>query len=424
MKRTGGKPMSLDSRTSSPGCRFCGAALSTTFVDLGMSPLCESYLKQQNLNQMEPFFPLHVYVCDRCYLVQLEEYVSPEDIFSEYAYFSSYADTWVEHARQYTEMIIERLQLGANSQVVEVASNDGYLLQHFVAHQIPSLGIEPAANVAQVARDKGVATDVSFFGVETALRLADEGRTADLLIGNNVLAQVPDINDFVRGLKILLKAQGVITLEFPHIVRLVEGNQFDTIYHEHFSYFSLIAIQNIFEHHGLVVFDVDELATHGGSLRVFVRQADDGSKPVHKRVDDLRAYEENLGLKKMEYYVSFDKQVRETKHKLLEFLIGAVRNGKSIAGYGAPGKGNTLLNYCGIRTDFIEYTVDRNPYKQGLYLPGTHIPVYSPDAIRETKPDFVLILPWNFKEEITQQMSYVREWGAKFVVPIPEVTVF
>jgi SAM-dependent methyltransferase len=405
-------------------CRFCGTKLCHTFVDLGMSPLCESYLTRDRLNQMEPFYPLHVYVCGECFLVQLKAYVSAEDIFSDYAYFSSYSDSWVEHARIYTEQMVQRFGLGPEHHVVELASNDGYLLQHFVAKGIPVLGVEPAANVAEVAVRKGVPTLVKFFGENTARELTAEGRQADLLLGNNVLAQVPDLNNFVKGMKILLKPQGVITVEFPHLMRLMEENQFDTIYHEHFSYFSFTTTVKIFAAHGLTVFDVEELSTHGGSLRVYARHAEDILKPVSERVREILSQEANAGFNALECYASFDEQVKETKRKLLTFLIKAKREGKSIAGYGAPGKGNTLLNYCGIRSDFLDYTVDRSPHKQGKFLPGTHIPICHPDKIKETKPDFVLILPWNLKTEIIEQVAYIRSWGGRFAVPIPEVRVY
>ena len=404
-------------------CRFCGAPLHYTFVDLGMSPLCESYLSAEQLNQMEPFYPLHVYVCSDCFLVQLEEYVTPEEIFLEYAYFSSYATSWLAHAKRYTDLMVERFGYGADSLVVEVASNDGYLLQYFVEKGIPCLGIEPALNVAEVA-EKGVPTLVEFFGVALATRLAAEGKQADLLLGNNVLAQVPDLNDFVGGLKILLKPGGVVTIEFPHLMRLMAENQFDTIYHEHFSYFSFIAAEKIFAAHGMRLFDVEELPTHGGSLRIYACHNDDDGKPRSDRAIELRERELGAGLDQMGTYAAFAEQVKETKRKLLAFLIEARRAGKQVVGYGAPGKGNTLLNYCGIRTDFLDYTVDRNPYKQGKFLPGTHIPIHHPDRISETKPDYVLILPWNFKDEIMEQMAYIREWGGQFVVPIPEVTVY
>jgi len=389
-----------------------------------MSPLCESYLDADQLDEMEPFYPLRVYVCDQCLLVQLQEYVSPETIFREYAYFSSYSDSWVDHARVYTDRIIERLQLNRDSCVVEVASNDGYLLQWFVARDTPVLGIEPAANVAQVAIRKGVPTLVKFFGRATARDLAAAGRHADLLIGNNVLAQVPDLNDFVAGLQVLLAPRGVVTVEFPHLMRLVAGNQFDTIYHEHFSYFSFLAAERVFAAHRLVVFDVEELETHGGSLRLYARHVEDSSKPVAPRVRELAAAEEAAGLRRPDYYAAFEERVKDTKRRLLEFLIQARRQGRTIVGYGAPGKGNTLLNYCGIRTDFLPYTVDKSPYKQGKFLPGTHIPVHAPEKIRETRPDYVLILPWNLKDEIIRQLACIREWGGQFVVPIPEPRVY
>jgi 2-polyprenyl-3-methyl-5-hydroxy-6-metoxy-1,4-benzoquinol methylase len=403
---------------------FCGTKLHHTFVDLGMSPLCESYVPEDKLNQMEPFYPLHAFVCEKCFLVQLDEYVSAADIFTEYAYFSSYADSWVRHMKDYTDMIVPRLGLTGNSFVVEVASNDGYLLQHFVNRGIPVLGIEPAANIAKVAVEKGIPTLVKFFGRQTASELAAEKKHADLIAGANVLAQVPDVNDFVAGLSLLLKPRGVITIEFPHLMRLMEENQFDTIYHEHFSYFSLISAEKIFEAHGLTIFDVDEIPTHGGSLRIYARHTDDSSRPVTPRLTELHEREVRAGFMRLEHYSTFTEKVIETKRKLLEFLISAKREKKSIAGYGAPGKGNTLLNFCGIRTDFIDYTVDRNTYKQGKFLPGTHIPILTPDTIRKTKPDYLFILPWNFKDEIMQQQAYIREWGGKFVVPIPEVKVY
>lgn len=405
-------------------CRSCGSILRHTVLDLGMSPLCESYLTSDQLNQMEPFYPLRVYVCSECFLVQLEEYVSAESIFSEYAYFSSYADTLLEHSRAYTDMAIERFGLDKHSLVVELASNDGYLLQYFMKKKIPVLGIEPAANVAQVAVRKGIPTVVKFFGEKVGKEMAGEGRQADLLIGNNVLAQIPNLNGFIRGMKILLKSRGVITMEFPHLVRLVEGNQFDTIYHEHFSYFSLSAGQKIFASHGLTIFDVEEIPTHGGSLRIYVRHAEDASMSVNQRVEDLLAKEKAAGVTDLAYYAAFDEKVKETKRKLLEFLIKAKGQGRIIAGYGAPGKGNTLLNYCGIRTDFLDYTVDRNVYKHGKFTPGTHIPIFHPDKIKETKPDYVLILPWNLKDEIMDQIKYIRDWGGQFVIPIPEVRIY
>jgi len=413
-------------RSGRPGsalCRSCGHPLTTTFVDLGMSPLCESILPAGRLNDMEPFYPLHVYVCDSCLLVQLEEYVTPESIFCDYAYFSSYSTSWLEHSRRYVDAMVERLGLNSGSHVVEVASNDGYLLQYFLPHGIVPLGIEPAANVAREAEDKGVPTLVEFFTTELARRLVGEGKAADLIIGNNVLAQVPDLHDFVGGLEALLRPGGVVTLEFPHLLRLIEENQFDTIYHEHFSYFSLVAVERVFAAHGLAIYDVDELGTHGGSLRVYLRHAGEGSVPATPAVTALRQRESERGLADLSGYLSFGPRVERTKRKLLNFLIEAKEQSKSVAGYGAPGKGNTLLNYCGIRTDFLDYTVDRNPYKWGMFLPGTHVPVYAPERLAETRPDYVLILPWNLKDEIMTQLEYVRAWGGRFVVPIPEVQV-
>lgn len=405
-------------------CRFCGTGLQYIFVDLGMSPLCESFLTIDQLNQMEPFYPLQVFVCEKCFLVQLQEYVSPEQIFRDYAYFSSYSDSWLAHAKAYTDLVTQRFNLGRHSRVVELASNDGYLLQYFVEKGIPVLGIEPAANVAAVAIEKGIPSLVEFFGQQLAQELADNGKWADLIIGNNVLAQVPDINDFVEGIKILLKPSGVVTIEFPHLMRLIEGNQLDTIYHEHFSYFSLIAVQAILGAHGLTIFDVEELSSHGGSLRIYARHTEDTSKPVGQRVIQLRDTEEANGYNSLEVYSAFAEKAKETKRKILEFLITAKRENKSIVGYGAPGKGNTLLNYCGIRSDFIDYTVDRNPHKHGKFLPGTHLPIFPVDRIKQTKPDYLFILPWNLKDEIMQQMSYIREWNGKFVVPIPEIMVY
>ena len=405
-------------------CRFCGSTLEVTFVDLGMSPLCQDHVKPEEMNQMEPFYPLHAYVCKTCFLVQLEEFVSPSVIFNDYAYFSSYSDSWLQHAKAYTDQMVERFKLNKKSQVVEIASNDGYLLQYFMEKAIPVLGIEPASNVAEAAVKKGIPTVVKFFGEKIAREVAHEEGKADLLLGNNVLAHVPDINDFVTGMKIMLKPEGIITMEFPHLMRLIEENQFDTIYHEHFSYLSFTTVGKIFAAHGLTVFDVEELPTHGGSLRIYARHQEDATLQVSARVADLLNREKTAGFSQLEYYLSFGEKVKETKRKLLEFLIKVKREGKSVSGYGAPGKGNTLLNYCGIRTDFIDYTVDRSPHKQGNFLPGTHIPIYHPDKIRETRPDYVLILPWNLKDEIMKQMSYIHEWGGQFVVPIPEVRVF
>lgn len=405
-------------------CRFCESELRVSVIDLGMSPLSNAFLTPEGLGKMEPFFPLRVYVCESCYLVQLPEFQSPEDIFSEYAYFSSYSESWLRHAKEYTDLMIDRFGFSPRNHIVEIASNDGYLLQYFKERGIPVLGIEPAKNVARAALEAGIPTLINFFGTQTAKRLAEDGRGADLLIGNNVLAHVPDLNDFVEGMKTILNTGGIITMEFPHLMRLVEENQFDTIYHEHFSYFSFLTVTSIFASHGLVIFDVEELPTHGGSLRVYARHSEDTSRPVGKRVADMLERERLAGFTDLGYYLSFGKRVEETKRNILSFMIGAKNDGKSIAGYGAPAKGNTLLNYCGIRTDFIDYTVDRSPHKQGRFLPGTHIPVYSPEKLKETRPDYVVILPWNLKEEIMEQMSHIREWGGQFVVFIPEVKVY
>lgn len=409
---------------NTPRCRFCANGLHYIFVDLGMSPLCESLLTVDQLNQIEPFYPLHAYVCEKCFLVQLEQYVSPDQIFSDYVYFSSYSDSWLAHAKAYTDLVTQRFSLNKDSRVVELGSNDGYLLQYFVEKGIPVLGIEPAANVAAVASGKGIPSLPEFFGQDLAQELAGKGEQADLIIGNNVLAQVPDVNDFVRGIKLLLKPSGVLTVEFPHLMRLIEGNQLDTIYHEHFSYFSLIAVQAIFAAHGLTIFDVEELPTHGGSLRIYTRHKEDRSKPVGQRVRRLRDIEETNGYNSLQVYSAFAEKAKETKRKILDFLITVKRKGRSVAGYGAPGKGNTLLNYCGIRSDFIDYTVDRNPHKHGKFLPGTHLPIFPVDRIEQTKPDYLFILPWNLKDEIMKQTSYIREWGGQFVVPIPEIKIY
>jgi hypothetical protein len=388
-----------------------------------MSPLCESYVAADQLQQPESFYPLHVFVCGNCYLAQLLEYVSPQDIYSHYAYFSSFSDSWLAHARQYVEVITRRLELGPTHRVVELASNDGYLLQYFKARGVPALGIEPATNIARAAVEKGIPTINKFFGTRTAHEVVAEHGHADLIVGNNVLPHVPDINDFVSGMKVLLAPRGVITMEFPHLLRLIEQNQFDTIYHEHYSYLSLLVVVRIFNHHGLTLFDVEELSTHGGSLRIYARHAHDSSRPVDPRVDMLTSRELECGMTDLAMYRRFDEKVRRTKHELLSFLIEQKSQGKRIAGYGAPGKGNTLLNYCGIRTDLIDYTVDRNPFKQGKFLPGTRIPIHAPDRIAQTKPDLVLILPWNLKNEIAAQLAYVRQWGGRLAVPIPKVEV-
>jgi SAM-dependent methyltransferase len=391
---------------------------------LGISPLANSYVTAAQLSQPETFYPLHVRVCMNCFLVQLEPVATPEDIFSDYAYFSSYSDAMLEHSRNYTDAVTARFGLNAQSWVVEIASNDGYLLQYFVAKGIPVLGIEPAQNVAEEALRRGVPTEVLFFGEKTARHLISGGKQADLIIGNNVFAHVPDLNGFVSGLKLLLRSTGVITLEFPHLMRLMEDNLFDTIYHEHVFYFSLTAASHLFERHDLRIFDVEEVNTHGGSLRIYVCHRDAKEKPTGDRVKDLLSREEKSGFRILEHYLSFEEQVKQTKRNLLQFLITAKNEGKCVVAYGAPAKGNTLFNYCGIRSDFVDYTVDRSPHKQGRFLPGTHIPIYSPDKIRETKPDFLLILAWNLKEEVMNQMSFIRQWGGKFVVPLPFVQTY
>jgi 2-polyprenyl-3-methyl-5-hydroxy-6-metoxy-1,4-benzoquinol methylase len=407
---------------ASSHCRLCLRPLTTTFVDLGMSPLCESFLSEDGINQMEPFYPLHAMVCGACFLVQLHEYVRPESIFTEYAYFSSYSTSWVEHARAYCEMISRRLELNAKSEVFELASNDGYLLQHFLPLGVPVTGIEPAANVAEVARGKGINTLVEFFGEAMALRLVSQGRRADLIIGNNVLAQVPDLNDFVSGMQILLKPQGVITLEFPSLERLIAENQFDTIYHEHFSYFSLIATEYMASRHKLRIFDIEKLSTHGGSLRVYLCRHD-ASHATSATVAALLSAERQAGFDKIDTYNGFARSVHRTKRELLSLLIALKEQGAKICGYGAPGKGNTLLNYCGIGRDFLEFTVDRNPYKHNRYTPGMHVPIYPVDAVDKFRPDYLFILPWNLKNEIIAQMDRVAEWGGKFIVPIPQARV-
>lgn len=419
MAATSMYPKAADPLPSDLRCRLCGSVLNEVFVDLGSTPLCESYLSREDLMKGEPFYPLCTYVCSRCFLVQVPEIVSPQDIFGHYAYFSSYSDSWLEHARRYVDDIVPRLGLDENSLAIELASNDGYLLQYFVARGIPVLGVEPAANVAETAKRKGIPTMVAFFGEETARALVESGKKADLLLGNNVLAHVPDLNGFIAGMELLLKPQGTITMEFPHLMRLVDQCQFDTIYHEHFSYLSLTAVRTALSAHQLTVFDVEELPTHGGSLRVFARHSEDSSRAVTEKAAGLLAREDEAGIRSRAYYTGFADRVRETKRKLLECLIGIKRSGKTIAIYGAAGKGNTLLNYCGIRSDFVDYAVDRSAFKHGKYLPGTRIPIYAPDRIGETKPDYVLILPWNLQKEITQQLEFIREWGGRFIVPIP-----
>lgn len=404
-------------------CRFCAEPLSQIVVDLGMSPLCQSQISPEQLDAMEPFYPLKAMVCEQCWLVQLDEFVSPDEIFGEYAYFSSYSDSWVEHAKRYADKMTDMLTLGKDSLVYEIASNDGYLLQHFVARDIPVVGIEPAANVAKAAIDKGIRTEVNFLGKKTGTGLAAKFGKADLVLGNNVLAHVPDLNDFVLGIRELMAPTGVLTMEFPHLQNLIEQNQYDTIYHEHFSYFSFVAAERVFAHHGVRLFDVEEIQTHGGSLRIFGCHAENTDRATSAAVEELRQREIDLGYEALSVYKGFENAVQRSKRNLLRFLADARDAGKSVVGYGAPGKGNTLLNYCGIRTDFLDYTVDRNPYKQGAFTPGTRIPILDPEQIKKTKPDYVLILPWNLQDEIVRQNNYVREWGGQFVVPIPDTKV-
>ncbi|HSL81373.1 MAG TPA: class I SAM-dependent methyltransferase [Thermoanaerobaculia bacterium] len=404
-----------------PRCRFCDAPLQRTFVDLGVSPLANSYLEPEDLARPETFHPLKAYLCEGCFLVQLPEAAAPKEIFTDYAYFSSVSTSWVEHARRYAEAVIGRFGLGPESLVVEIASNDGYLLRHFRERGVPVLGIEPASNVARAAVEAGVPTRNEFFTLELARDLAAEGVRADLLVGNNVLAHVPALNDFVAGVAAALAASGVATFEFPHLLRLMEEHQFDTIYHEHFSYFSFHTVREVFAAHGLAVFDVEELPTHGGSLRIHARH--EGGE-TSDRVADLLARERAAGLLDPTTYDAFEGRVRATKRGLLRFLLDAADEGRRVAGYGAPAKGNTLLNYCGVGPDLLPYTVDRSPHKQGRYLPGTRIPIAGPERLREETPDYVLILPWNLREEIVEQMADVRSWGGKFVVAIPEVEVF
>jgi SAM-dependent methyltransferase len=405
-------------------CRFCGSELRATFADLGMSPHSNAFVAPDRAQEPEPFYPLHAYVCGNCRLVQLRQFATPESIFRNYLYFSSFSDTWLRHAEAYADSMISRLRLGAESQVVETASNDGYLLQFFQRRGVPVLGIEPAANVARVAIDKGIPTDIAFFGERTAERLRGAGIAPDLIVANNVMAHVPDLNDFVRGFKILLKPDGVITVEFPHLLRLMQENQFDTIYHEHFSYFSLLVVERVFAATGLRLFDVQRLPTHGGSLRVFSCHAESTAHDRSPAVDAILAEEIAAGLDEIAAYRGFAERVIETKCALLRFCIDARRDGASLAGYGAPAKGNTLLNYCGIGPELLPFTVDRSPHKQGMLLPGVHIPIRAPEAIFQERPDYVLILPWNLKYEIVEQMAGIRAWGGRFVVPIPEVQIF
>ena len=404
-------------------CRFCNSELHQSFIDLGLSPLCQTHIAPAELDRPEVFYPLHPLVCHECWLVQLDAFVAPADIFSDYAYFASYSDSWVEHARRYVNGAIARFGLGGNSRVIEIASNDGYLLQFFLPHGISVLGVEPAANIAAAAIARGIDTDVSFFGAATASRLLHKRGAADLIVGNNVLAHVPDINDFVSGLKTLLGANGVVTMEFPHLLQLIRLNQFDTIYHEHFSYLSFTTASRIFQHHGLRMFDVEELPTHGGSLRIYACHRDSSGQRDTPNVDRLLDEERVFGITDAGTYARFAARVHQTKHRLLEFLIRAKAAGKKVIGYGAPGKGNTLLNYCGIRSDFLDFTVDRNPLKQGRYTPGTRIPILDPAAIASARPDYILLRPWNLREELQAHLAYTREWGAQLIVPIPQVQV-
>jgi C-methyltransferase C-terminal domain/Putative zinc binding domain/Methyltransferase domain len=420
--------MAADTQSSSYSCRSCGANLSHSFVDLGTAPPCQRHVVPGKFDHAEATYPLHAFVCDQCWLVQVPAYLAADELFDEqYAYFSSFSTSWLAHCEKYVEMAARRFKLGSASKVVEIASNDGYLLQYFVKRGVPVLGIEPTANTAAKAREKGVDTLVKFFGVDTAKQVRTDSGPANLILGNNVLAHVPDINDFVLGIKTLLADGahdwGSVTIEFPHLLQLIQHNQFDTIYHEHYSYLSLTAVKTLFNKHGLEIFDVEEWPTHGGSLRIFAKHAAD-PRAIERTVPTMLAREAEFGLKSLTRYQQFAEQVRETKRKLLDFLITAKRQGKTIVGYGAPGKGNTLLNYCGIRTDFIDYTVDRSPHKQGNFLPGSRIPIFAPEKIAETRPDYVLILPWNLREEISQQMKHIRSWGGQFVVPIPQVQVF
>jgi len=405
-------------------CRFCDTQLEDVFIDLGMSPLANSFLKNENEFNDEKFFPLIVFVCNKCLLVQLQEFESPEKIFGDYAYFSSFSDTWLKHSEEYSELMIERYGLTQDSLVIEIASNDGYLLQFFKKKGIPILGIDPAANIARSAEKKGIPTLVKFFGVKTALELFNKNQQADLITANNVLAHVPNLNDFVKGLKILLKPKGVITIEFPHLLELIQQNQFDTIYHEHFSYFSFLTVQRIFTQHNLTIFDVEKLDTHGGSLRIFVKHPENNELVINNRVEKLLEEEQKFGLDKLSSYSNFSEKVKLIKKSLLEFLSIAKKQNKKIVGYGAAAKGNTLLNYCNIGQDYIDFVVDRSSHKQDTFLPGTHIPVLNPEEIKKTKPDYILILPWNLREEIMGQLNFIREWGGKFVISIPEVKIY
>lgn len=405
-------------------CRFCKKELKDVFIDLVNSPASNSFLSKEELNEPEVFFPLKVYTCSSCFLVQVDEYKKSDAIFdSNYVYFSSYSKSWLQHAKKYTEMMINRFNLSGSSQVIEIASNDGYLLQYFRENKIPVLGIEPTANTAEVAREKGIESIIDFFGVKLAKKLVDQGIRADVLLGNNVLAHVPDIMDFVGGMKIILKETGVITMEFPHLLQLVDNNQFDTIYHEHFSYLSFNTVQKIFRANRLELFDVEELTTHGGSLRIFARHMEYEGLPISANVTRLLEKETLRGLTSMKYYSGFQGKALKVKLDMLDFLVSQKRNSKKVAGYGAAAKGNTLLNFCGIKSDLIDFVVDANPHKQNKYLPASHIPVTAESKIKKEKPDYVIILPWNLKEEVITQLAYIREWGGKFVVPIPSLQI-
>ncbi|MCY9511511.1 class I SAM-dependent methyltransferase [Paenibacillus larvae] len=409
--------------TSAAQCRFCSRSTLYSFVDLGLTPLSNAFVKEEHLGKYEAFYPLHAYVCASCFLVQLEQFESPEHIFGDYAYFSSFSSSWLAHAERYAHQVTSAFGLDKHSNVVEIASNDGYLLRYFKQSGIRVLGIEPAGNVAEAAIERGIPTVIDFFGSKLASELTRQGRGADLLIGNNVLAHVPDLNDFISGMKILLNENGIITMEFPHLLQLMLHNQFDTIYHEHFSYFSLLTVKHVFASHGLVIFDVEELSTHGGSLRIYAKHETDGTKQETERLRKLIEQERTYKLDTLQAYLVFSEQVKQVKRDIWKCLIGLKNKGKQIVGYGAPAKGNTLLNYCGVGKDVIDYVVDRNPYKQGLYLPGTRIPIYPPDRIRETEPDVVIIMPWNLSDEVITQTGYIRQWGGQWLRLIPEPEV-
>jgi len=404
-------------------CRFCNCEIKKIFIDLGLSPLSNAFVKNENLNKIEKKFPLKVFLCDHCFLVQIPEFETPDNIFSEYAYFSSYSKSWLEHVENYTNMISKKNNLGKNSLVVELASNDGYLLQFFKQKGIPVIGIEPAHNVAKVSEDKGIKTITEFFGEKLAERLSTEKIKADLIIGNNVLAHVPNINDFVKGMSILLKSDGSINMEFPHLLQLIKHNQFDTIYHEHFSYFSLYTVKKIFEFHNLEIFDVEEILTHGGSLRIYAKHKENKNFEIKNSINEILEKEKTFGLLETSFYLEFSKAIESIKKELTNFFNTAKKDGKKIVCYGAAAKGNTLLNYCRIGREYVEYVVDKNPYKQGLYLPGSHLQIKEPEQIKKTKPDFIVILPWNIKDEIMNEISFIRDWGGKFVIPIPKVNI-